>query len=409
MSARGWFRTVAGMVASAAVLHAAWVYSDGTARVRVGPWMREDGTMMREAAQRALTVPAALAIAGVLAGLLLLVWRPRWGFGITLAAMIAYGAAGGPSLALVVPGIFASVGLVRRVPLSRAWPWFLGLPLALWSGWWDAPALGLTDWQLGWALASATTWMLAPTALVALGMARRRTVRAEQEEAVRRAAYEERLRVVRDIHDIVGHSLSMISLQSAVALRVLDADPAQARTSLEAIRSSSKESLAELRAALGVFREEDSMPPAGQPDPSVAREASGAPLAPTPTLASLGALVDEVRAGGVDVALAPVPAAAGISAAAKAAAYRIVQESLTNAVRHAPGRRVRVALTRHPDALGVRIADDGRPAGDVVEGGGLTGMRQRAEALGGSLSAGPTAEGFVVEGWLPFQPGGGAS
>lgn len=395
MSVRSWVRTVAGMVASAAVLHDAWVSSDGRTRLFLGPAMRGENMMRDEIVHRALTWPAGIAIAAMLAGLLVLRWRPRWGFGLTLAGMIAYGAVGGPSLALVVPGIFASIGLVRAVGITRASPWFLGLPVAVWSGWWDAPALGVTDWQLGWALASATTWMLVPTAIVALAMARRRASRAAQEDAVRRAAYEERLRVVRDIHDIVGHSLSMISLQSAVALRVMDADPTQARTSLEAIRSSSKESLAELRAALGVFREEEAVVNTGE-----------VPLAPTPTLASIGALVAEVSSGGVDVVLAPLPAEAGISAATQTAAYRIVQESLTNAVRHAPGRRVRVALTRHPDALGVRIADDGRPAGEVVEGGGLAGMRQRAEALGGSLSAQPTADGFVVEGWLPFRPGG---
>ncbi len=314
---------------------------------------------------------------------------PRAGFAALAAGLIGYGVAGGPSFGLGVPAALGAALLVHRVGLRGA-AWWLGLvPLAWWSTVWDAPALGLTEPRTWLGGLTGTVWLLVPAALVAFIGYRRRAAAREHADALERAAADERLRLAREIHDVVGHALSMISLQSAVALRVLDADPAQARASLQAIRGASKDALGELRHTLGVFRGDEE-----------------APRAPTPTLPAIAALVAEVRAGGVDVELAPLPDATGLGVAEQAAAYRIVQESLTNAVRHAPGRAPSVRLTRGPRGLAIHVANDLVEGADVplVEGGGLRGMRERAEALGGTFAADREDGRFVVTATLPGTP-----
>lgn len=390
MRAQSWVRTGLRVAASAGVLAGGWhlrALDDsgaGMGPTGMPPWRRGEVPGVIEVG--ALDPTAVAAIAIVAAGLVVGRWRPLVGYAVTVVGMIAYGVAGGPGLALIIPGMFAAVMLLRSLPAVRGWPWLLALPIALWSSWWDQPWLGLADARTAWFLLTGTTWMILPSVFVLLGLMRRRAAVAAREEELRRVAHEERLRVVRDIHDIVGHSLSMISLQSAVALRVLDADPGQAHASLEAIRGSSKDALAELRAALGVFREED------------------AALAPTPTVATIAKVVEEVRAGGVRVDLEPLPDAAGVSVAAQTVAHRVVQESLTNAIRHAPGSAVRVAVARDPDALVVTVANDRPAAGPISEGGGLGGMRSRVAALGGRLDVLPGPERFTVIATLPTGP-----
>lgn len=333
-----------------------------------------------------LDLPVWVAILVVCAGIVLLPRRPLTGFLVGMAGLVAYGALDGPSIAGFLPALILSIGFLRHRGTARTAPWLALILLALWATWWDAPALGVTDWRMWTSIASQFLWVLVPTLLFALARDRHAVREHERAEAIERAASDERLRLAREIHDVVGHSLSMISLQSAVALRVMDADPAQARVSLEAIRSSSKDALTELRRTLGVFRGDET------------------PLAPTPSLSTIPQLVEEVRAGGVRVDLAPLPDAAGLGAATEAAAYRIVQEALTNAVRHAPGRAVTVTIGRDGPGLWLKVTDDGAPPAQITEGGGLRGMRERVDALGGTLEAGPTASGFVVAAWLP---GGG--
>lgn len=320
---------------------------------------------------------------------------PRLGFGVAMAGVIAYGALGGPSFGMGMPVALATALLVLGVGLRTAAWWLPLVPVALWSAHWDAPALGLSDARMWLGLLTGTVWSLLPAGLVAFITYRRRAGAREQAAALERAAADERLRLAREIHDMVGHSLSMISLQSAVALRVLDADPTQARSSLEAIRGASKEALGELRHTLGVFRGEGEFP-----------------RAPTPTLPAITALVAEVRAGGMAIELAPLPESSGLGAAEQATAYRIVQESLTNAVRHARGRPVRVRVTRGPYDLAIHVSND-LPEGveaPLVEGGGLRGMRERIEALGGTFSAVRTSGRFEVVASLPGpSPAGLAS
>jgi signal transduction histidine kinase len=222
----------------------------------------------------------------------------------------------------------------------------------------------------------------------------RRAAEAERtrEEEARRRVDEERLRIARELHDITAHSLSIVAVQSGVALHVLDSDPAAARTALAAIRETSRDSLQELRGMLGVLR--------------ASGEAAGAaPLAPTPGLARLADLARPLRDAGLDVEVSGPADGAPLPAIVDASAYRIVQEALTNVLRHAGSASVRVEVTRDDDTLRLEISDDGSgsSAREHAEGHGIAGMRERAVALGGTFTAGSRpAGGWVVSATLPI-------
>jgi signal transduction histidine kinase len=209
--------------------------------------------------------------------------------------------------------------------------------------------------------------------------------RTREEEARRRVA-EERLRIARDVHDVVGHSLATIALQAGVAEHLLDGREDRARESMAAIRRLSRDALREVSAMLGVLREDD----------------GAAARAPAPDVEQLPRLVADMRSAGLQVELeladGRVPEVVG------GAAYRIVQESLTNVVRHAgDGARARVRVIAGDHGVEVEVSDDGRGAApDSHDGNGLTGMRERAAALGGSFEAGGApGGGYRVRALLP--------
>lgn len=342
------------------------------------PWRDglPDGFATQPLSPSVVVVIAAIALSVLVAGR----W-PRAAAVVALAASAVYLAMGGRAVAVVPALAIVLVGVVAQLGVARAWPWVAALVPVYLAAHWDTHWLGLVDPATWESLASALMWTLVPALVAQLVLTRRAASARLRAEELRQAAADERLRVARDIHDVVGHSLSMISLQSGVALRVLDADPGQARASLEAIRGSSKDALAELRHTLGVFRD-------------------GAPLAPTPGLAAIPGLVERTRAGGIRVD-ADLPGTDGVPAATQAVAYRVIQEALTNAMRHAPGAPVRVGVRRDSDTLVVRVADAGPPGATVVEGSGLRGMRERVAALGGTLSVTAGAGGVTVEAVLP--------
>jgi signal transduction histidine kinase len=228
--------------------------------------------------------------------------------------------------------------------------------------------------------------------------------RRRQQEAREQAARDEyRLALARDIHDVVAHSLSMINVRASVALHLGDRDPDQFRPALEAIKTASKESLDEVRQLLGVLRDD-------------------APLRPTagPGLLKLPELVDNARRTGLEVRLEQ-RIGRPLTGTVQEAAYRIVQEALTNVVRHAGAGRAAVALevpADGPDAgrLTVTVDDDGRGAAGAPAGNGLTGMRERAAALGGTVEFVPLDPGWRVRAVLslggghgPLEPGARAS
>ena len=201
---------------------------------------------------------------------------------------------------------------------------------------------------------------------------------------------EERLRIAREVHDVVAHAMVAINVQSGVAVHLLDEDADQAREALLQIRRTSGEALDDLRATLGVLRDP------GQP----------APVRPAGGLDDLEGVAAQLRCAGVDVTL-DVAAAGPVPTAVHSASYRIVQEALTNVLRHAQARSVRVVARADRDMLTLVVEDDGAGAtGSTTSrgaGAGVRGMRERAEALGGMLSAGPTEErGWRVEAALPL-------
>jgi signal transduction histidine kinase len=217
---------------------------------------------------------------------------------------------------------------------------------------------------------------------------RNRHLEETREEEARRRVAEERVRIARDLHDIVAHNIAAISLQAATGAYVADAHPEKARDALLAIRQASRQTLDDLRCTLDVLREGD----------------DGAPLAPTPGLSALPMLIDSVVEAGVPVTLVLEGDTGAVPEAVAGAAYRIVQESLTNVMRHAGPAQVTVAVTRLADGLDVSVEDNGRGASAAAgpAGHGLAGMRERALAFAGRFDAGPwPGGGFAVRAWFP--------
>ena len=212
-----------------------------------------------------------------------------------------------------------------------------------------------------------------------------------REEEARRRVDEERIRIARDVHDIVAHSLSIVTVQASAASQLLDSDPERARESIDHIRTTSKEALGELRSVLDVLRTGE----------------GSAPLAPAADITELERLVQPVRDAGLHVELNVQGDLAAVPAFASVSAYRIVQEALTNTVRHAKATSVTVALSVVAGRLEIEVVDDGASADDasaVPAGHGLRGMRERIEALGGSFVAGPAVPGgFRVHTTIPLS------
>lgn len=213
----------------------------------------------------------------------------------------------------------------------------------------------------------------------------------EREQLAERRVEQERLRIARELHDVLGHTITVISIQAGVAAESLEDDREQARASLAAIRNESRAATGQLKATLGVLREGDSR----------------APLVPVPQLADVDRLVASLGVEGLDVDVQRVGERRSLPSEVELTAYRVVQESLTNVVRHAHAGSVSVRLVYEPEALVVGVSDDGRGPGAWTEsraGGhrGIVGMRERVEALGGSLHAGAgSGAGFMVSARIP--------
>lgn len=209
--------------------------------------------------------------------------------------------------------------------------------------------------------------------------------RTREEEAQRRVE-QERLRIARELHDVVAHTLTTINVQAGVAKHLLDRQPEYADGALTTIERASHDALDELRAILGVLRESGD---------------AGAPLAPAPDLGAVETLIAQARAGG-EVRLQVIgDRPERIPDAVQAAAYRIVQESLTNSRRHAPGRTAEVTIAFAADRLRLTI-ENAASNGHDGTGAGILGMRERALALGGTLEAGLRDGRFRVVTELPF-------
>jgi signal transduction histidine kinase len=216
--------------------------------------------------------------------------------------------------------------------------------------------------------------------------------RATEREAEReRYRAEERIQMAREIHDVVGHSLAVVSMNAGVALHVLDkrpGTPPEVVENLQAIRDASTRALQDLRATLAPLRQ------GRQPE-----------LRPTGAIADLPSLVDAVRTGGLDVEYTVAGDPGGVPANIAATVYRVIQESLTNVIRHAEATRARVRIDCGPERIGILVEDDGRggPIDPDRIGQGVTGMMERVVTGGGEFSAGPKpGGGFAVKADIPY-------
>jgi signal transduction histidine kinase len=218
---------------------------------------------------------------------------------------------------------------------------------------------------------------------------RAQLLQRERQDADRRAVLEERERIARDLHDAVSHHVSVIVIQAGGALRAMERRPAEARTALEAIEGTGRQALTEMRRMLGILGE------AGSPEP-------------VPGLDRLGDLLEKVRAAGLPVELSVQGARRDVDPGVELAAYRIIQECLTNALKHARGGKARVSVRYEPGSLDLSVENE-RGAGRHVslepphEGRGLLGMRERVAMFRGTLEAGRTASGFRVTARLPLD------
>jgi signal transduction histidine kinase len=328
-------------------------------------------------------------------------------FGATLTYWSLGYARGPVFFALIITlGHLVMIGR-RRLAVAGLVAGYVGMP---WFGYW----VGRAGWPDTGFLVGLAAWLIALFSIAELVRSRRdRAEEAERAkaEATRRQVADERLRIARELHDVVAHNMSLISIQAGVALHLLDQNPEQARSSLATIKDASKEALVELRSILGVLRQVDLE---GEPAVAVPGEDSDAPRAPVPTLERLGDLVERARAAGIDVQVEVGPSADDVSRLPRPvdlAAFRIVQESLTNVAKHSDDRAAVVRIRREGEGLALEVLDDGSGQaggpGDPLPGAGtgIIGMRERAAAAGGRLTAGPRpGRGFAVRAWLPLDP-----
>jgi signal transduction histidine kinase len=220
---------------------------------------------------------------------------------------------------------------------------------------------------------------------------RLRRTEAEREREAERRVEQERLRIAHELHDVLAHTIAVIGIQAGVAAEALADSREDARAALGTIRAKSREALTELKATVGVLREP--------------RE--GAPRSPAPGLAQLDELVGMAAHAGVQVDVSISGSARPLPSLVDLTAFRIVQESLTNVLRHARAHSATVSISYEPDTVVVQVEDNGHGPWDGAEGYGVVGMRERAAAIGGRLEAGRSpvpGRGFRVRAWLPSEP-----
>jgi signal transduction histidine kinase len=368
-------------------------------------WFQIEGTHLVEVDQelaRPLAEPADLGyLLLIVSGLVLLVRRrrPAAVFATVVAASLVYYAAGYPDGPGWTGLFVATYTLTAQGDGQRSLKVFAAGIAVLTVGWLltaDLQPISAAGWvffRIGTAIMAAAVGEVVRMARVLAAEAQERAERAERtrEQEARRRVDAERLRIAREVHDTVAHAIAVINVQAGVTAHVLDKRPEQARETLVTIEQTSAKALGELRATLGMLRA------AGGDDRQ----------APTPGLDQIEELAALAREAGLDVKVelsSPPPA---LPSAVDQTAYRILQESITNAIRHAGPARVTISVTHGIDELELEVHDDGR-GGHVpaANGGqGIVGMRERAALLGGELTAGPRpGGGFQVRARLPLRP-----
>jgi signal transduction histidine kinase len=344
---------------------------------------------------RGITV---LDVLTAVVAVLLVTARRRWPVPVLVVATIGAAwstAVGGTMHALTVAALICAYTVASRTNRTTAWTAGGAAALVIYlagafSGpGWDAPeSLGDLAW-MGMAVAIGDA---VRTRRAYIAAVEERAVRAEQnrEEEARRLVVEERLRIARELHDVVAHNIALINVQAGVAAHVLRQQPDRAEEALGHIRLASRTVLDELSAVLNVLRSAD--------EPETSTE-------PAPGLSRLSGLLGSVAAAGLRVEHRQDGEARTLPSAVDLAAYRIVQESLTNAQKHGGDPTAHLRLSYLPDGLVIAVENrvaPGAPPSGATSGHGLTGMRERAASVGGTLDAGSDAnDRFAVHVFLP--------
>lgn len=343
--------------------------------------------------------PSPVGVVLALAASVPLAWRRRWPFStffvVAMSAM-AYEVAGfatvfapfGLLVALYTVGAHCPRQRSRLAALITA----VGLAVVLLTARWDVNAASISSN----VIVFATVWLIGDnlrTRRAYVASLQDRAERAERTRAAeaQRAVAEERTRIARELHDVVAHSMSVMVVQAGAARRVLDRNPGQTAEALEAIEATGRQAMTEMRRLLGVLRD----------------SGEGARIrAPQPSMAELRALVEQFADAGLPVTLSVDGDERDLPAGVALSAYRIVQEALTNSLKHAgPAAAVEVRVRYEDDEVVVEVLDDGRgvvAATSSTAGHGLVGMRERVDVCGGELRTGPRAGGgFGVRARLP--------
>lgn len=331
------------------------------------------------------------AVATVLAALPLLVRRrlPLVALGLALVGVVGVLSTTKTYNSVVVPAVICTYEVAsRRGRRTAVLAGAVALPAVLLIlqtfsphsvlEWDTAKNLGLVALPLALGVAAHDRRRYTAVLLDRVAIAER-----SREEEARRRVGEERLRIARDVHDVVAHAMVAINVQAGVGAHLLERDPGRARATLRDIKKVSGDALADLRSMLGTLRDDDG--------------SAGAPLAPVLGLPDLDDLYGSVTSAGVELDAQIDPEVGWLPVPVRATGYRIVQEAITNVMRHAGPTTARVRITRVEDGVLILVEDDGRRPGDhaAVQGAGLgvRGMRERAAAVGGSLEAGPRPGG----------------
>ena len=341
----------------------------------------------------------AVALILVAVACLVLAWRRRWPvavLGVSVAAATIYTLLGYVNGAVLVAPMIALYTVATQSSVRRAVAYGLGTLAVLGLASIAVNPLG----PFGGGV-DILPFMVAVVVIAGIAVANRQayveSIKDRAEQDARRRIDEERLRIARELHDVVAHTMATINVQAGVAAHVLSTRPDAAAESLQAIKTASKEGLRELRAILNVLRQAD----------------DADPTQPAPGTAQLEALIDGARRAGLETTYSVTGEPVTLPAAVDLTAYRIVQESLTNAIRHAGPATAAVSLGYHRDELRIDVTDTGRgqpsgPSGTAGAAGhsgghGLAGMRERAAAVGGTVEAGPgPGGGFRVAARLPI-------
>lgn len=333
------------------------------------------------AAGRAVGHPIWLGFGLITVAAVALAARRRWPLpvlGVVTVATAGYLVLGYPYGPIMVVFLIAVYTVARHIRLARSVPAAAVALILLCTHLFFNPAAlpGFTG------VIPASAWVVVPFAVGVVLRLVREQGDAARADALRRHADEERLRVAREVHDVVGHGLAAIKMQANIALHVLDRDPGHAESALTAIANTSTAALDDLRATLAVVR---------------GRE-------PTPGLDRVGELCDRMAESGVAVELTTSGEPRPVPAAVDFAAYRVVQESLTNVLKHAHTRTATVHIGYQPAALAITVGNPAPAAPAAIPGGlGIPGMRERVTALGGTFTAGHGGDRFTVTAVLPTE------